>query len=152
MVLIFKESSFQIILTKLLPHAHFRFNIFNPIMLLGIKLFNLAPVKNIKSFKFLATSPHHNPTTNTSYESLRTYISRLHHIPHRKESIYKSVWISSSACPYQGYGQSNVYVFGAVFKARKISRTVKKISKNSDNMYCLMKLLLICLHIWFKVK
>ena len=40
--LIFKESGFQIILTKLLQHAYFRFRIFNPIMLSGSRLFNLT--------------------------------------------------------------------------------------------------------------
>ena len=46
-ILVFKKNSFQVILTKLLPHAHFRIRIFNPITLSGIWLFNLAPVRNM---------------------------------------------------------------------------------------------------------
>ena len=41
--------------------------------------------------------------------------------------ITNQYWVSSSACPYQGYGQSNVlcYLAWAVVKARPISRTIK---------------------------
>ena len=41
MALVFKESSFQIFLTRLLAHAHFYFKCFYMITLSGIRLFNL---------------------------------------------------------------------------------------------------------------
>ena len=47
-VLIFKKSGFQIILTKLLPHAHFRFRIFNPITLSGTSF--LTCTENVKTY------------------------------------------------------------------------------------------------------
>ena len=46
-LLIFKERGFQLILPKLLPNEYFSFRIFNPIKLSDVRLFNLAPVRNM---------------------------------------------------------------------------------------------------------
>ena len=84
-----------------------------------------------KNLKFLTTSPNYIPTA--CCESLITYNSRLpsHSTIVKKTStnhITNLYWVSSSACPYQGYGQSNGYVVvfaWAVIKATQISRTIK---------------------------
>ena len=53
--------------SKLLPHSYFCFKFFNPIMLSGTRLFNLAFLWNNrqKLTQFLATSPYFNPTSYT---------------------------------------------------------------------------------------
>ncbi len=108
-VLIFKESGFQIFLTRQLPHAHYHLRISNPITLSGIRLSNLAPVRNVETYNswllpHITIQPH-------QCGSLITYNSRLHHIPQSQrrhlQSHHKSIWVSSSACPHQGHGQSN---------------------------------------------
>ena len=74
-----------------------------------------------------------------------------------KKSTYhitNQYWVSSSACPYQGYGQSNVYMFFAwtVVMARQVSRTIEYSILIILDMCCLMTSLLVCVHICFQVK
>ena len=58
-----------------------------------------------KNLQFLATSPCYNPTTYTSCAPHPTKVKKAS-TNHTTNQLS-----SSSADPYQGYGQSNVYVF-----------------------------------------
>ena len=69
-----------------------------------------------KNIQFMTTSPYYNPTTYTGCESLRsTYFAAASHLTIVKKTstnhITNLYCFSSSACPYQGYGQSNGYIF-----------------------------------------
>ena len=124
--LVFKESGFQIILTK---HFHMHISIQEFLIPLhcqvaGCSILHL--LGKCKNLQFMATSSYYNPTNYASRGSLRTYNSQLHHMPqsYRRhlQTTSEIILICYSASPYQGYGQSNVYVLClAVVKARKIS-------------------------------
>ena len=147
MVPVFKESASLIILTKLLPHAHFCCRISVSSM-------------HLSGMQFPATSPYYNPSTYTSCESLRNiqFSVASHPTVIKKKAstnhITHQYWVSSSACPYQGMARamSMFYLFftWAVVEVRQISRTIKiKLKKTLPIMYCLMTSLLECLQIYF---
>ena len=91
-----------------------------------------------KNIEFVAISPCYNPTIYTSCESLKNMqFSTASHLTIIKKTstnhITNRYWISSSACPYQGYGAMAIFLAWAVVKARKISRIIKLFFKHLHN-------------------